>query len=78
MPHQKSLQLNPKKLLLSKWTATIVQNKEKHFLVTKIIEPELPFTQIQDIELEAIYSGRSFILPWQELTNTRQWRQGWL
>ena len=32
--------LNPKKLLLSKWTAVTPHDKEKHFIVTGVIEPE--------------------------------------
>ena len=78
MAKPKARQLNPKKLLLSKWTAASVQNKEKHFLVTKLVEPEAPDTPIQFIELEAIYTRRNFVLPWQELTDVRQWQQGWL
>ena len=34
--------LSPKKLLHTKWTAVAPRNKEKHFLVTKVIEPEPP------------------------------------
>ncbi|NMM28130.1 MAG: TIGR02450 family Trp-rich protein [Glaciimonas sp.] len=77
MTAQTTLQLNPNKLLRSKWTATIPGNKEKHFIVTKVIAPALPATQIETIELEAIYSGRSFTLPWRALTDSRQWLQGW-
>lgn len=69
--------LNPKKLLLSKWTAASPGNKEKHFIVTQLIEPEPPNIKIELIELEAIYSRRSFILPWHELTDANQWLQGW-
>ena len=29
--------LNPRKLLLSKWTAAQPQNRERHFLVTALI-----------------------------------------
>ncbi|MFM6921870.1 MAG: TIGR02450 family Trp-rich protein, partial [Polynucleobacter victoriensis] len=32
--------IHPKKLLLTKWTAVHPINKEKHFLVVKVIEPE--------------------------------------
>jgi len=28
--------LNPRKLLLSKWTAALPQNREKHFLVSEL------------------------------------------
>ena len=30
-----------KKLLLSKWTAVTPVNREKHFLVVKVVEPEI-------------------------------------
>lgn len=77
MPDSTVRRLNPNKLLLSKWTAAKPQNKEKHFLVTQLIKPELPDAPIEHIELEAIYSRRSFILPWRDLTDTRQCLQGW-
>lgn len=77
MTAQTTLQLNPNKLLHSKWTAAIPSNKEKHFIVTKVIAPALPATQIETIELEAIHSRRSFILPWRALADSRQWLQGW-
>lgn len=44
--------LNPKKLLLSKWTAATPYGKEKHFIVTRVIPPEPPATRIERIELE--------------------------
>ena len=69
--------LNPKKLLLSKWTAVNPENKEKHFIVTKLLEPEIPSQPLEQIELEAVYSHRSVILPWPELTEADRWLQGW-
>lgn len=70
--------LNPHKLLLSKWTAAVPRRKEKHFIVTKVIEPEPPAMRIEYIELEAVYSLRSFTLPWRDLTDSSRWLQGWL
>ncbi len=35
-----ALRLNPAKLLLSKWTAATPRNKEKDFIVVKLIQPE--------------------------------------
>ncbi len=69
--------LNPKKLLFSKWTAVSPKNKEKHFIVTKLVAPELATMPLEHIELEAVYSNRSFIMPWCELTKVDQWFQGW-
>lgn len=78
MPAQTKRRLNPKKLLLSKWTAVNPINKEKHFIITKLIEPELPETLIEFVELEAVYSKRKKVLPWRELTDENFWSQGWL
>ena len=72
-----ALRLNAKKLLLTKWTAAKPQNKEKHFIVTRLIEPDVPDAQIEMIELEATYSKRSFTLPWRDLKDETQWLQGW-
>lgn len=33
--------LHPKKLLLTKWTAVQPVARQKHFIVTKVIEPEV-------------------------------------
>ena len=70
--------LNPRKLLKSKWTAVNPQNLEKHFLVVRVINPEAPRHKIQEVEMEAVMSKRSFILRWEELTEAANWQQGWL
>ena len=57
--------LNPKKLLNSKWTAVTPTNKEKHFIVTKLISPDLASASIETILLEAVHSKHSQQLPWQ-------------
>lgn len=72
-----SIKLNPRKLLLSKWTALQVQNKEKHFLVVRVLQPEDLRAPVTEVELEAIYSQRSRIIPWKTLTDPKRWRQGW-
>ena len=48
--------LNPKKLLLSKWTAVTPVAKQKHFLVIRVIQPELPNAPIEWVEIEAAFS----------------------
>ena len=45
--------LNPKKLLLTKWTAVKPITRQKHFLVRRVIEPDLPTDPIEDVEIEA-------------------------
>ena len=66
--------INPRKLQGSKWTATHPRDKEKHFLVTRVIkEKEIAVS----CELEAVYSKRKTTLPWQELENDEVWIMGW-
>lgn len=72
-----SLRLNPRKLLLSKWTAVSPSNKEKHFIVTRLLLPDDPAQPITEVELEAVYSRRSQVIAWQRLTDANHWRQGW-
>ncbi len=77
-------QVQPKKLLLTKWTAVQPIAKNKHFLVSKIIKPEssdlLDFCEaaIEWIELEAVFSKTVTRMRWQELRDTNLWKQGWV
>lgn len=71
------VRLNPRKLLLSKWTAVQPQHKEKHFLVTRVLLPDDPSQPITEVELEAVYTQRSRIIQWQALTDSSCWKQGW-
>ena len=70
--------LSPKKLLLTKWTAVAPRHKEKHFVVIRVVEPDPPEVRIDQVELEAVHSKRTFVLHWRELTDASQWRQGWV
>jgi tryptophan-rich hypothetical protein len=70
--------LNPKKLLLSKWTAVKPTHKQKHFLVSKIILPELPEGAIEFVELEAVFNKAVRTIPWRDLKNSAIWLQGWV
>jgi len=63
-----------KKLLLSKWTAVNPENKEKHFLVTKLIEDDIPIYCV----IEAVYSHQEYTIEIQTLNNTDYWLRGWL
>lgn len=67
-----------KKLLNSKWTAVTPLNKEKHFMVTKLLVSDVLPMQLESVELEAVYTKRKQILPWQTLANTDLWLQGWV
>ena len=70
--------LSPKKLLLTKWTAVTLRNREKHFVVLRVIEPEPPSIRVEQVELEAVHSKQVYLLQWRELTDVSLWRQGWV
>ena len=70
--------LSPKKLLLSKWTALQPVRKDKHFLIAKVIAPEVEGTAIEWVELEAIFSKTSQKIRWRDLQNADVWAQGWV
>ena len=70
--------VNPKKLLLSKWTAVTPVAKQKHFLVSRVIQPEQPSDPIELVEIEAVFSKATQIIAWRELRNDAVWRQGWV
>ena len=70
--------LHPKKLLLTKWTAATPIAKDKHFLVAKVVQPELPSEVVQWVDMEAIYSKTLTRIDWRDLRDDRLWRQGWV
>lgn len=67
--------LNPRKLLLSKWTAAKPLNREKHFLVTELFRDDEG--TVLEIELQAVLTQRSERLAWQTLQDSDAWRMGW-
>jgi len=77
MTRSKSNALGPKRLLHTKWTAVEPRSKEKHFLVTKVIEPESSRLPVVSVEIEAVHSKRARIIEWRDLTDVARWRRGW-
>ena len=67
--------INPRKLLLSKWTAAQPQNREKHFLVTELFRDEEG--TVLEVELQAVLTKRAERLDWQTLQNHAEGLQGW-
>ncbi|MEX5665116.1 TIGR02450 family Trp-rich protein [Pseudomonas neuropathica] len=67
--------INPRKLLLSKWTAAHPQNREKHFLVTELFRDEEG--TVLEVELQAVLTKRAERLDWQVLKNNDHWLLGW-
>ena len=70
--------LNPKKLLLSKWTAVLPVAKQKHFLVSRVIRPALDTDPVEWVEIEAVFSKAKQVIRWRELQDDGVWRQGWI
>jgi tryptophan-rich hypothetical protein len=70
--------LNPKKLLLSKWTAVTPVAKQKHFLVSRVIQPTLPDEPTELVEIESVFSKATQIIAWRDLQNNQIWLQGWV
>ena len=69
--------LSPKKQLRSKWTAVTPSNKEKHFIVTAVIEDDDPALPPAWIDIEAVHSGVTRRIAWRDLRDGTQWLQGW-
>jgi len=67
---------NPAKLQLSKWTAMLPRNREKHFIVTKLVQDDVG--NVTHCVIEAVHSHREQLVEWQELRESAKWRQGWL
>ena len=75
--------IHPKKLLLSKWTAVKPLAKQKHFLVAKVIAPEVEGGAVEGgavewIEIESVHAKATRRIAWRELRDETQWRQGWV
>ncbi len=70
--------LNPKKLLLTKWTAVKPVAKQKHFLVSRVIQPALMTDPIELVEMEAVFSKAVQVLAWRDLQDDSVWRLGWV
>lgn len=69
--------LHPKKLALTKWTAAQPVAKEKHFLVTRVAEPD-ESGRVAWVELEAVLSRSVRRFDWRELADPARWRRGWV
>jgi tryptophan-rich hypothetical protein len=67
--------INPDKLLMSKWTATQPRQRERHFLVTRLICAE--DETIVCCELEAVINKNTYEIDWRELQDSNRWVMGW-
>lgn len=68
-------QINPVKLLHSKWTAVTPVKREKHFMVVEV-EYDEEGTVLSCL-LEAVLTKSQYSIDWRELKDVERWRQGW-
>ncbi len=52
--------------------------KQKHFLVSRVIQPELPTDPIESAEIEAVFSKATQVIGSRELQDDAICRQGWV
>ena len=67
--------VSPKSLLHSKWTRVEVENKEKHFIITKVNVDEEQ--RISECVIEAVISNNEYAINWRDLKDNQCWKQGW-
>ncbi|MFK8042705.1 TIGR02450 family Trp-rich protein [Congregibacter sp.] len=67
--------VNPKKLLNSKWSAVTPANKEKHFVVSEVEYDEDGVVVLCCIE--AVMSKRAMPIDWRDLKDESTWVHGW-
>ena len=70
--------LSPNKLLLTQWTEVKPVAKQKHFLVSRVIQPELASDPVVSVEIEAVFSKAVQMIAWRELQDDEVWREGWV
>ena len=66
--------INPEKLLLSKWTAVEPVQKERHFIVTRLLRGD---EKVTGCELEAVINKSRVEIDWQQLKDSADWIMGW-
>jgi tryptophan-rich hypothetical protein len=69
------IRISPGKLLLSKWTAVKPKQKERHFIVTKVINKENQRVII--CQLEAVINNNVYEIYLLELEDSTCWQMGW-
>ena len=69
---------HPKKLAMSKWTAVLPRQREKHFIVVAVEADAEDAQLIRQVTLEVVLSKRHFTLHWTALSDASQWQPGWL
>jgi hypothetical protein len=53
-------------------------DKQKLYLVSRVIQPEQPTDPIERVEIESVFSKATQVIAWRELQDDSVWRQGWV
>jgi tryptophan-rich hypothetical protein len=61
---------------MSKWTAAQPEQKEKHFIVTKLIRADNQ--TITGCVLEAVINRHTYEIDWHNLEDSQNWKAGWV
>ena len=69
-------QINPKKLNNSKWTRVKPVNKQKHFIVAKVVFDD--YDAVELCIIEAVIDKAQYSIDWKDLRDRGVWLQGWL
>jgi len=64
-----------KKLVLSKWTAMVPKNREKHFVVKNVV-PRKDGVGAACV-IEAVHSKHRFMIDCDDLKDSSRWLAGW-
>lgn len=67
--------VSPKALLYSKWTKVVVSNREKHFVIIKVIFDENQ--SVIECVTEAVLSHNKYSINWRDLKSNNDWKIGW-
>lgn len=70
--------LDPKRLLDSKWTASVPEHGEKHFVVTRVLDATTAPARAPSVELRCLLTKRTRIVAQTDLLDPERWRPDWL
>lgn len=55
-----------------------IPKKQKHFLVSRVIQPLVPTDPVELVEIESVFSKATQVIARRDLQNDDVWRQGWV
>lgn len=68
--------ISPKKLLHSKWTRTVPEHKQKHFIVVDVEYDDEG--RVLQCVVEAVINHNQYPIDWRQLNDRTVWQAGWV